>query len=68
MLPHKPQFTVEDGCRKPYVEETEQLEIWISCDLCNQWCCGEYENLQSPPTTNDYFIKNVNASYCITMS
>ena len=45
------------GCGKPYVEETEEIEIWICCDLCNQWCCGECENLQSPPTTDYYFYK-----------
>ena len=45
------------GCGKPYVEETEEVEIWICCDLCNQWCCGECENLQSPPTTDYYFCK-----------
>lgn len=45
------------GCGKPYVEETEEVEIWICCDLCNQWYCGECENLQSPPTTDYYFCK-----------
>ena len=45
------------GCGKIYVEETEEVEIWICCDLCDQWCCGECENLQTPPLTDTYFCK-----------
>ena len=45
------------GCGKVYVEETEEVEIWICCDLCDQWCCGECENLQTPPLTDTYFCK-----------
>ena len=42
-----------------YVEETEEVEVWpwVCCDLCDQWCCGECENLYAPPLTDTYFCK-----------
>ena len=45
------------GCGKPYVEETEEVEFWIYCDLCDKWCCGGCEDLQAPPQSDTYVCK-----------
>ena len=45
------------GCWKEYEDETVEVELWICCDLCNQWMCGTCECLSLPPTTNTYLCK-----------
>lgn len=42
------------GCGKEYIDETAEVELWICCDLCDQWRCGICEKLSSPPTTDTY--------------
>ena len=35
------------GCGQEFEDETVEVELWICCDLCNQWRCGACENLSS---------------------
>ena len=46
------------SCGKLYVEETQEVEIWIGCDLCSRWYCGKCEGLLVEPETVHYFCKN----------
>ena len=41
-------------CGKEYAEESDEEELWIACDMCNNWFCGRCEGLQSPPVTDIY--------------
>ena len=33
---------------------TEKEELWIACDVCDQWYCSSCEGLRSPPVTDIY--------------
>jgi len=33
-------------CGKKYDDATEQEELWIMCDMCDSWYCGDCEGLQ----------------------
>ncbi len=41
-------------CKREYAEETEESELWIGCDICDRWYCGECENLQVAPNVDTY--------------
>ena len=41
-------------CGKEYAEESDKEELWIACDMCDNWFCGRCEGLQSPPVTDIY--------------
>ena len=28
------------SCGKLYVEEADEIELWVGCDLCAEWFCG----------------------------
>ena len=41
-------------CGKEYLEEADEEELWIACDMCENWFCSSCEGLQSPPISNIY--------------
>ena len=43
-------------CGKDYMEETDEPELWIACDLCDHWYCSSCEQLTSPPENDTFFL------------
>ena len=41
-------------CGKEYKEETVEPELWIACDICNQWFHCTCEGLVEPPQEDTY--------------
>lgn len=41
-------------CGKEFIDETDQPELWIGCDMCDRWYCSTCEGLNSPPDVNTY--------------
>ena len=39
------------GCGKVFVEVTDEVETWVTCDLCESWFCSICEkfNVDNPP-------------------
>ena len=42
------------GCGKEYQDETEDVEVWIGCDMCESWYCMSCEGLTDPPEVDMY--------------
>ena len=40
-------------CEKKYDDVTEE-ELWIMCDMCDSWYCGDCEGVLEPPSTDLY--------------
>ena len=39
-------------CHQPYVEFTDEVELWIQCDICSAWChfiCVGLDPRDQPP-------------------
>ena len=36
-------------CEKVYQKEADKDKLWIGCDVCDKWYCGDCENLSLPP-------------------
>ena len=45
-------------CKKPYSDETDEVEKWIQCDNCNGWCHFNCVELTDEP--NEFFVVSVN--------
>ena len=41
-------------CGLEYIEETEELESWVACDLCEHWYHFSCENIVNVPTEEIY--------------
>jgi len=37
-----------------YQEEGGEDKLWIGCDLCDKWYCGDCEKLSLPPDVDTY--------------
>ncbi len=48
-------------CGKVYMEEAEQEETWIGCDLCDAWYHTDCEKLEAIPEFNYICIKCCNS-------
>ena len=42
-------------CGKEYEDESEAEELWIGCDMCEQWYCGSCEGLKA----DSHYRRNV---------
>ena len=42
------------SCRKEYQDETDDVEVWIGCDMCESWYCMSCEGLTNPPELDMY--------------
>ena len=42
------------SCRKEYQNETDDVEVWIGCDMCESWYCMSCEGLTNPPELDMY--------------
>ena len=40
-----------DQCGELYVEEIEETEVWVACDMCNLWCHCKCEQLVNTPSS-----------------
>ena len=43
-------------CGELYVEETDETEMWVACDLCDMWYHCKCEQLLNPPLSTDPYI------------
>lgn len=43
-------------CKKEYSDQAAS-ELWIGCDMCDNWYCAGCEGLQSPPQIDIYLCK-----------
>ena len=41
-------------CGKEYRDETDDVEVWIGCDMCEEWYCISCEGLIYPPESDIY--------------
>ena len=45
-------------CNKLFVEETEEVEVWVYCDTCEKWFCDLCEDSSSASTLDTFLCKN----------
>ena len=38
------------------MEETDETQMWVACDLCNSWYHCECEQLITPPSSTELYI------------
>ena len=43
-------------CRELYVEETDESEMWVACDMCDSWYHCKCEQLVNPPSSSEIYI------------
>ena len=36
-------------CKKPYIDQTDEVENWVQCDKCDQWCHFDCAGLTEEP-------------------
>lgn len=45
------------SCGMEYVDETDEPEVWVGCDLCEQWYHLSCDNLGEEPKSDQYICR-----------
>ena len=44
------------SCGGPYVEMTDEVEMWVACDMCDVRYHSKCEDLLIPPSSSELYI------------